>query len=461
MAQQLVKTDICIVGGGIVGTALAAAISSSPFASHLKVTLIEGGDLFAPADNTPNAFSNRVSSVTPQSMRLLERLGAWDLIPNDRKKPFTQMKVWDALGNGKLAFNAPQTHATSCMGWIVENSWLRKSLTEKLGSSVNVLNKSFVETIRGGEGSELVDWPIVTLKDGSQIQTRLLVGADGANSLVRKYAGIQSTGWDYPQKALVATLELEGVEGNGNDVAYQRFLPDGPIAVLPLSATKSSLVWSTHPNTAAKLSKLSTKDFTSFVDIAFRNPIEDLKYFTNLIQPDGTLPSTLNLQEEAAWGRSRLDTSNFNKIGSPPSNTTVPQISNVIEQSRAGFPLRFYLSERYVSDQRVALIGDAAHTIHPLAGQGLNLGLLDVGTISKVIEEGVQAGSDIGNIHTLQKYAAERFTPNLGMMMAVDSIGKLFRAEAEPIVWARSLGLNLVNTLPGFKDLAMKAASTI
>ncbi|ORY44389.1 ubiquinone biosynthesis hydrox [Rhizoclosmatium globosum] len=438
----LARTDICIVGGGIVGTALAAALSTSAFASHLKVTLIEGGDLFALPDERTNYFSNRVSSVTPESAKLLKRIGAWDRIPEDRKKPFAQMKVWDALGNGKLAFNAPQTHAASCMGWIVENSWLRKSLTESLGSSVSVLNKSFVEDISSGEGSGL-EWPILTLKDKSKIQARLLIGADGANSLVRKYANIKSSGWDYPQKAIVATLKVENVEGNNNDVAYQRFLPGGPIACLPLSANRSSLVWSTHPATAAKLSKLSTKDFASFVDIAFRNPVEDLKYLTGLIQEDGSLPSTVNLEEEAAWGRQRLVEANMNQIGAPPAHTTMPKISGVIETSRAGFPLRFYLSERYVSDKRAALIGDAAHTIHPLAGQGLNLGLLDVGTIAKVIEEGLQSGSDIGNIHTLQNYASERFAPNLGMMLAVDSIGKLFRAESDPIVWARSFGLNM------------------
>ncbi|KAJ3070072.1 putative ubiquinone biosynthesis monooxygenase [Podochytrium sp. JEL0797] len=480
--MSIARTDICIVGGGMVGTALAAALSSSPFASHLSVTLVEGGDLFAPAEQRANVFSNRVSSVTPESVVLLQRLGAWDRIPSARKKPFTQMKVWDASGQGKLAFNAPQTHAASCMGWIVENSWLRQSLAQNLGANVRVLNKSTVESITGGtDAKENEGWPVLTLKDQTQIQARLLVGADGLNSMVRKFSGIQSVGWDYPQKAIVGTLELEGVEGNGNDVAYQRFLPEGPIALLPvcfdavvpktnvilthnvlqLSADRSSMVWSTHPTTAAKLSKLSNKDFTAFVDLAFRNPVEDLKYFTDLIQEDGTLPAHINLEEEAAWGRERMAKQNAFSIGAPPAHTTIPKVSGVVETSRAGFPLRFYHSERYVSDTRVALIGDAAHTINPLAGQGLNLGLLDVGTLSKVIEEGVQAGSDIGNIHTLQNYAAERYTPNLGMMVACDALGKLFRAETAPVVWARSLGLNLVNTLPGFKNMAMRAAATI
>ncbi|KAI9341344.1 hypothetical protein BDR26DRAFT_911612 [Obelidium mucronatum] len=446
--------DVCIVGGGIVGTALAAALSASAFGGALRIALVDAGDVFAaPAPG----LSNRVSAVTPQSQALLARLGAWERL-GLRRKPFAQMKVWDAAGRGRLAFSAPQTHAAARIGTIVENARLRRALADSLGDAVAVHGNALVESVEAAAAS---GWPRVNLKGGAQIEARLLIGADGANSLVRKYAGINSTGWDYPQKALVATLELENVEGNGNDVAYQRFLPEGPIALLPLTETVSSMVWSTSPTTAAKLSKLSSKDFASFVNIAFRNPIEDLKYFTDLIQPDGSLPSTLNLEEEAAWGRSRLETANFPNIGTPPSNTTIPTIRNVVEGSRAGFPLRFYLSERYVSESRVALIGDAAHTIHPLAGQGLNLGLLDVDTLSRVIEEAVLSGSDIGNIHSLQKYASERFTPNLGMMLAVDAVGKLFRAESDPVVWARSFGMNLVNTIPGFKELAMKAASSI
>ncbi|KAJ3265143.1 putative ubiquinone biosynthesis monooxygenase [Chytriomyces hyalinus] len=458
--------DVCIVGGGIVGTALAASLSSSPFTAHLKVALVEAGNLYSEPEIRPANFSNRVASVTPASMRLLNRIGAWDRIPADRKKAYTQMKVWDASANGAIAFNAPMTHSASSIGWIIENDWLKSSLAQSLSSSVTVFNSSVVAGIESPSGSGS-DWPVISVNSDKgngptvQLKSRLLVGADGVNSLVRKYAGIESIGWDYPQKAVAATLEIEGVEGNKNDVAYQRFLPTGPIALLPLAENKSSLVWSASPAIAAKLLSLSAEDFAIFVDVAFRNPIEDLTYLLSRIQPDGSLPKDLDLKAEAVWGQTRLETANTFKIGVPPSNTSLPRVVGVAEKSRAAFPLRFYLSDRYVSDHRVALVGDAAHTVHPLAGQGLNLGLLDVATLTNVIEEGVQAGADIGNIHTLQGYAAERFAPNLGMMMAIDSIGKLFRAESDPVVWARSFGLNLVNTLPGFKNLAMKAASTL
>ncbi|KAJ3108125.1 putative ubiquinone biosynthesis monooxygenase [Physocladia obscura] len=444
---RLKRTDVCIVGGGIAGTALAAAISQSPFASGLKVTLIEGGNLFTKPEHRPG-------------------IGAWDRIPVDRKKVFTQMKIWDAMGYGKLGFNAPQTNASSCIGWIVESNWLRYAVAQSVDQkSVSILNNETVESVTrpAAPDEQNLEWPVVVLKDASRIQSRLLVGADGANSLVRKFAGIDALGWEYPQKAIVATLDLEGVEGKENDIAYQKFLPGGPIAILPLSATKSSLVWSTTPANAAKLSKLTNSNFANFVDIAFRNSVEDIQFlFSQINEQDGSLPQNINIEKEAEWGRNRLLDPNYDGTGLPPTYTILPKIAGVVEGSRAGFPLRFWHSENYIgSDGRIALIGDAAHTIHPLAGQGLNLGLLDVATLSKVIDEGVISGSDVGNLHTLQNYAAERFAPNLAMMMAVDSVGKLFRTESDLIVWARSFGLNLVNSLPAVKNMAMFAASSL
>ncbi|KAJ3349280.1 putative ubiquinone biosynthesis monooxygenase [Entophlyctis luteolus] len=388
------------------------------------------------------------------------KLGAWSRIPIDRRKAFTQMKVWDSLGNGKLSFNAPQTNADSSMGYIVENSWMRKALADCIAeraNSITVFNKSVVEAINFSD--EYRDWPVVDLNEKTRIQTRLLVGADGANSLVRKFAGIQSLGWEYQQKAVVATLDLENVEGSENDIAYQRFLPGGPIAVLPLSATKSSLVWSTTPDNFAKLSKLSDSDFSQIVDIAFRNPVEDLQY----ILKEMSSTTLVDVHAEAVWGQQRLHQSNGSEsTGTPPAHTMLPRIAAVVPGSRAGFPLRFWHSERYIGDAgRVALVGDAAHTIHPLAGQGMNLGLLDAHALAQTIERAVQTGADIGHVHVLQDYARERYASNLGMMVAVDSVGRLFRAESDLVVGARSFGMNLVDILPGFKDLAMRAAASV
>ncbi|KAJ3414077.1 putative ubiquinone biosynthesis monooxygenase [Chytridiales sp. JEL 0842] len=444
--------DVCIIGGGMVGTALASALGSSPSTSHLKIALIESTDLHSPPIKTPGVYSNRVSSVTPESMRFLKKLGAWDLIDEERKKGYTNMMVWDALSDGKVQFDTHNSPSSDPIAWIVENSWIRHSLSQTLSPSIQLFNNTKVTALEGPTTESPLAWPCVTTDQGDKVSARLLVGADGGNSPVREFAQIESFGWNYENHAVVGTLKCEfGLRGN--NTAYQRFLPTGPIALLPLSDNVSSLVWSTSPQNAAKLSTLSNKDFASFVEAAFLNPIQDTEFLINQIKPDGTVDT--DVVSEIEWGRERGV-----KAGEGMHKGLEMKVLDVFVGSRGKFPLKMMHTSQYAK-QRVALIGDAAHTVHPLAGQGLNLGLGDAECLARVLENGVRDGQDIGQLHVLQNYASERYPINMGMLAAVDGLSKLFRLEFEPIVWARSVGLNLVDRLPFIKNLAMKAASSV
>ncbi|TPX69756.1 hypothetical protein SpCBS45565_g02209 [Spizellomyces sp. 'palustris'] len=449
--------DVCIVGGGTVGTALACALASSPAASSLKVALVEAGDLYRPLNAQEGIYSNRVSSLTQGTVGLLQEpfperpqdLQVWERIEASRRLPYKKMQVWDAIGKGKIGFDAA-TIGADYIAYIVENNHLQAALVERLQeaeNSVSVFNRAKVQSIMTEEGKGTTGWPIVQLEDGRTIQSRLLVGADGANSKVRTFAGIDSIGWDYSQMGVVATLKLApGVE---NDTAWQRFLPTGPIALLPLNNGHSSLVWSITPTLASRVCSLPEAEFVELLNAACSSPWADVQYLCAQISPDGK--PLVDFKEESTWGRQR------EAAYDPSSQPIPPQVVGVQTGSRAAFPLRLRNSEFYVKS-RVALIGDAAHTVHPLAGQGLNLGLADAESLAQSITDGLQVGQDIGHIHLLEKYAQSRYLPNLAMMKAIDSIGRLFGTDLGPVAALRSFGLNLTNSLSPVKAQIMRYA---
>lgn len=342
------------------------------------------------------------------------------------------------------------TVATMC-----ENGNLTSALLETLnqeGRGCEMLDKTRVESIMLGpepadeESLDLSQWPVVNLPGDRSIAARLLVGADGANSPVRQFADIPSDGWDYGQHGVVATLQLDQ-NFNETDLrtAYQRFLPTGPIALLPLPGNKASLVWSITAPLAAKLKQLSPQDFTTLVNAAFRLMQVDLKYML--------ADSTTNVAEELAW---REPNTKASETGLPKY---FPRVTGVQEGTIASFPLRMRHASTYTG-HRVALIGDAAHTIHPLAGQGLNLGLADAESLAKRIAIGVEHGMDIGSCWCLDEYNSDRWAANNAMLGVVDKLQKLYSASSGPVVWGRSLGLDIVNKLGPLKGALMGAASS-
>jgi ubiquinone biosynthesis monooxygenase Coq6 len=338
--------------------------------------------------------------------------------------------------------------ATMC-----ENQNLTTSLLQRLSEAgeVEMLDRTKVESIQLGPEPEdeksldLSQWPIVMLPNSRNLAARLLIGADGANSPVRTFAGIPSHGWDYNQHGVVATVDLDQSFSPGDlRTAYQRFLPTGPIALLPLPSNKASLVWSITTPLASKLKALDPSDFASMVNAAFRLQITDLNYFLDHLE-------SINIADELSWRLPNTQRSTTNL----PSD--FPTVTAAQKGSIASFPLRMRHASTYTG-HRVALIGDAAHTIHPLAGQGLNLGLADAQSLAQRIVYGMQHGMDIGSSWCLDEYNSDRWAANNAVMGVCDKLQKVYSVGSGPVVWGRSLGVDVLERLGWAKGSIMGAA---
>jgi len=471
--------DLVCVGGGPAGLSLVSALRAHPSTQALKIALIDSQDLSSSKTPSGDAYSNRCSSLTPSSLRFLQQIGAWNKIGTSRTQAYHGMDVWDGVSGSKIHFDPmdqrpgmldsiaaaipgsrlaasrqiyeqgdPTTAATMC-----ENTNLTAGLLQGLkdAGGVEMLDKTKVESIELGpepvdeHSPDLSQWPIVTLPDRRQLAARVLVGADGANSPVREFANIPSHGWDYGQHGVVATLDLDhSFDTSQLRSAYQRFLPTGPIALLPLPGNKASLVWSTTPGFAAKLKQLSPTDFTAMVNAAFRLLPVDIDF---MITHHDTIPPS----SELAW---RESSTNSRELGLPE---TFPRVIAVQEGTVASFPLRMRHADTYTG-HRVALIGDAAHTIHPLAGQGLNLGLADAESFARQIAYGMERGMDIGSCWCLDGYNSDRWGKNNAMLGVVDKLKKVYSAGSGPVVWGRSLGFDVIDKFGGVKGFLMGAA---
>ncbi|KAF9577222.1 putative ubiquinone biosynthesis monooxygenase [Lunasporangiospora selenospora] len=391
------------------------------------------------------------------------------------------------MGGGDVASQPQQQQSNgldseerqSPLAWMTENLHVQYGLQKQLlahqarGVDLEIFEKTKVQSIttapstdskegdesKKAQGADISDWPILRLDNGRQLQTRLLVGADGVNSPVRTFAKIESLGWDYSQFGLVATLKVDfdraTAPGQGKGIAWQRFLPTGPVAMLPLNNGLASLVWSTTPKIAQDLKKLPPRDFCALVNAAFTASPAELEYLYSNIGPDGQ--PRVDFEKEIEWRASVQELEQQSGPRSRAGDEKPPRVIDVQENTRAPFPLRMRNSNSYV-EERVVLVGDAAHTVHPLAGQGLNQGLADVECLARVVEQSLLSGSDIGNIHSLMPYSSERFLPNLAMLGTVDKLSKLYNTDFGPIVWARSLGLTAVDNMEPIKTEIMRFA---
>lgn len=383
------------------------------------------------------------------------------------------MNVWDCLSNARLTFDwadtsdplsslsslfssskaPPQQELGSrdaqdrnIIAYMAENANLTAALLSRLEAlgPVSLFPKTRVESIELGEDTtdlDLRSWPILNLSSGDTLAARLLVGADGPNSSVRTFAGINSHGWDYERQGVVATLRLDDKEPplSRQQTAYQRFLPTGPIALLPLPGPYASLVWTTTSSRASHLKTLSTEDFLSTVNAAFRLSSTDISYFHTIAGGQ---------TEELAWRtqHTAIDTA-----------LVPPQISDLQPNTVASFPLRMRHAAAYAGE-RVALAGDAAHTIHPLAGQGLNLGLADVAALQRCIGAAAETGADIGSTISLEGYARERYAKNHVMLGVCDKLHKVYGVENPIGVSIRGFGMGMVEGWKGLKGAIMGSA---
>ncbi|XP_030642238.1 ubiquinone biosynthesis monooxygenase COQ6, mitochondrial [Chanos chanos] len=432
--------DIVISGGGMVGTAMACSLGLDPNLQGKKILLLEAGHKKV-MDKVPEMYSTRVSSISPGSATLLSSLGAWDHIVNLRCKPYQKMQVWDACSDALITFD--KENLQDEMAYIVENDVIVAALTKQLqtlSDHVEVKYKTKVVKYTWPSSHQVADsipWVQVTLANGQTLQTKLLIGADGPNSMVRREAGIPTVKWNYDQSAVVAVLHLS--EPTENNVAWQRFLPTGPIAMLPLSDTVSSLVWSTSHQHAEQLLELDEESFVDAINSAFWSN----ENHSDLVETAGSLFRT---------ALSVLMPSGASTRQLPPS------VAGIGPKSRVMFPLGMGHAAEYIR-HRVALIGDAAHRVHPLAGQGANLGFGDVDYLTQVLSQAAFSGKDLGAMQHLLEYETERQRHNLPMMAAIDLMKRLYSTNSAPVVLLRTFGLQATNALPPLKDQIIAYAS--
>ncbi|ERS91055.1 MULTISPECIES: FAD-dependent monooxygenase [unclassified Halomonas] len=384
--------DAIIVGGGMVGAAVAAALGQA----GLRVAVVEGGP--PPAAIPPEApFDLRVSSLNLASRRLLEEVGAWAFIPEARRCPFRHIEASDAAEKRHIRFSAEALELPD-FGHFVENRVIRQALWRRLESIPGVTRLCHVRPVAwlpGGHHS------LLELDDGRMLAARLVVGADGAGSHTRELAGIATRDEEYGQRALIINVRTRLPQ---QDVSWQRFTPAGPQAMLPLPGHHASLVW--YDGAEATLAR------EALDDEALRLAIEH------------EFPARLG-GVEAVLGR-------------------------------ASFPIRRRHAERYVRS-RLALVGDAAHVIHPLAGQGLNLGLQDAEALSRRVIAAFHAGRDPGERAVLAGYARERRPQTLAMIAAMETFHHVFTGAA-PLRHAGAAGLALAERLEGAKRAVMRHA---
>ncbi|WP_168166365.1 2-octaprenyl-3-methyl-6-methoxy-1,4-benzoquinol hydroxylase [Pseudomonas sp. HMSC08G10] len=391
------RADLLIVGAGMVGSALALALRHS----GLEILLLDGSPLSVKPFDAQGPFEPRVSALSAASQRILERLGAWEGIAGRRVSPYTDMHVWDGSGTGQIHFSAASVHA-QVLGHIVENRVVQDSLLERLhDSDVGLLPNARLEQMRRS-GDE---W-LLTLADGRTLRAPLVVAADGANSAVRKLTGCETREWDYLHHAIVTSVRCSEAH---QATAWQRFTDEGPLAFLPLSRDDGqawcSIVWSTTPEQAEKLMALDDAAFCEALGRAFEGHLGEV----------------------------------------------------VSADPRLCVPLRQRHAKRYV-DEGLALIGDAAHTIHPLAGQGVNLGFLDAAVLAEELERACERGERLADVKVLTRFERRRMPHNLALMAAMEGFERLFQADPLPLRWLRNSGLKLVEQLPEAKALFVRQA---
>lgn len=366
----------------MVGAALACALDGS----GLSIAVLE--------HHTPDPFSPeqehdlRVSALSIASQNILEMVGAWQGITERRACPYRRLKTWEANEeHAATEFNAAEG-GYSHLGHIVENRIIQLSLLERLSGSGNV---SLICPAETDSIHYVPSNSSVRLKDGREINGRLLVAADGGDSRVRQAAGIGVNKSDYEQHALVASVVTDYPQ---QDITWQQFTPTGPLAFLPLNGSHASLVWYNTPDNVKRLMALSDSEF--------------MKELTE------TFPTCLG----------KVDT----LLG------------------RASFPLRRQHAQHYVREG-VALAGDAAHMIHPLAGQGVNIGLLDAAALAETLLKAVNSGKNIADLNTLAAYEKSRRRHNQLMMQVMDSFYRVFSNDIGPLKVVRNIGLSVAGHL--------------
>jgi 2-octaprenyl-6-methoxyphenol hydroxylase len=411
--RALPDADVLIAGGGMVGLSLALALADAA----LTVIVV---DSLPAAEREAVGYDGRSSAIAEGSRRVLDGIGVWNRMAPEAC-PILDIRVSDArVGHpASLLFlhydhrqleppaaakrRAAPAGRPSPMGYIVENLVIRRALLAAIAARRGIRHLAPAQAVsftrEAGQAR-------IALADGRSLTGRIVIAADGRGSPMRKAAGIRLTEWEYPQSGIVCTI---GHELSHQNVAHEHFLPSGPFAVLPMiddeNGHRSSIVWTEKRDLVPAIMALSADDFAAEIQRRFGDSL----------------------------GRIRL-------LG-----------------QRWAYPLKLQHAMGYVGD-RLALVGDAAHAIHPIAGQGLNLGLRDVAALAETLVDAHRLGLDIGVGEPLERYERWRRFDNLMLLAATDLLNRLFSNDIAPIRLARDLGLGLVNRMPPLKRLFMRHA---
>jgi len=504
--------DIIVSGGSIVGSAFVSKIMQSEETSNLRIGIVDM--IHAPLLESclkkgNDSIDIRVYALSPSSISFLDDIGAWKHI-EPRSQSYSEMQIWDRSGPGLVKFSANEMRVPE-LGRIVEDSTvlasIRQSIIEKQQDAATNNNKvARLDDLTGWKIKSL-DLPrememtgkaaVVTVTDGTKTKSltaKLVIGADGANSTVRKCAGISSWGWGYGQEAIVATVKVS----TPHETAWQRYLPTGPIALLPLWGGYSSVVWSLPSQEASRLKSLSKEEFL----IELRSALEGMPDSFMVASDNTTSSSGLEAAMHDQFSRvhSHLENSPVghlmpsqqtakmafqratgllghlgalgNKIHkelravaettiassqmSGTAYTSPPSITD-ISSKVVSFPLQFQQAKNYVAS-RVALAGDAAHSIHPQAGQGLNLGIGDAEALAACVIRGMENGSGVGTLASLEPYHKSQYARNLVVMGGVDTINRIYSSDLQSVKFLRSLGMLGFNASGPLKSKISQAA---
>ena len=393
---MIMDADILIVGGGLNGPALALALASGGLSSVII-------DALPLATRRKPAFDGRAYALSLTSVRMLKVLGIWEAVAAE-SQPMLDIKVSDGKpGEGAASQHVHFDHheiSEGPMGHMLEDRYLRRALLDAVKASdlITQIAPAKVEAQEINAG-----YAEVTLNSGKTLRGRVLVGCDGRRSGVAARAGISRTGHDYHQSGLVCAVSHE-LPHNG--VAYQQFMPSGPLAILPLKGSQSAIVWTETTERAAVIAAMSDSDFMAELRPRFGDFLGEIK----------------------------------------------------LAGKRFSYPLNLTVATEF-AQSRLALVGDAAHGIHYLAGQGLNLGLRDVAVLAEVLLDAARRGEDIGNALVLARYAQWRGVDTAALTASTDLINRLFSNDNPLLRAARVAGLGLVNALPAARrDFIREAA---
>ena len=391
--------DIVIVGAGITGLTVAALLAHSKNAERLRVKIVDAGK--RPAFDLSEDVSLRVSAIASGSSDIFASIGVWQDILGQRACPYRDMRVWDASGYFEgpdtLCFEAAE-FAVSELGFIVENTLIQHAVLQQLDAVKQAVEfETPIISIAQSDDRFSVDFA-----NGETITADLIVGADGAGSFVRNSAGITVDAWAYPQSAFVTHLRPEK---SHQYTAWQRFLRNGPVALLPLQDGRVSVVWSTTPEEADKAIAASNDELSDMLS-------EATDHVLGRLLPEGP---------------------------------------------RGSFPLKAQHANNYVLPG-LALVGDAAHAVHPLAGQGANLGLADAARLVNVLDEAIGNDEYPGDMPVLRRYERARKGANQTMLYFIDSLNRLFLSESDSVAKLRGSGMRLFNLSGPIREQAVHVA---